>query len=55
MSHSGFFKGIGTGLLVGAAIGMSLAPDKKRRKKILGKAIRTVGEVIEDVTDAIGR
>jgi len=54
MSHRGFFKGVGAGLLIGTVLGMSCMPDKKRGKRMLGKAIKSVGEVIQDVTDAIG-
>jgi len=49
-----FFKGVGTGIIVGTIIGMNFMPDKKRGKKILGKAMKAVGEVMEDISDAVG-
>ena len=50
----GFLKGMGAGLVVGACIGMSVAPDKKIRKRQIGRAIKAMGQIIEDVSDAIG-
>ena len=48
-----FVKGMGAGMVLGACIGMAFAPDKKYRKRQFGKAIKTVGQVIEDVSDAL--
>ena len=49
-----FIKGMGTGLVVGACIGMTCAPDKKKGKKMLGKAMRAVSEVMDDVASVMG-
>ena len=49
-----FFKGMGTGLIVGACIGMATAPDKKRGKKTLEKAVKAVETIVGDVSDLIG-
>ena len=49
-----FIKGMGTGLLVGACIGMAVMPDKKRGKKALSKAVKAVETIVGDVSDIIG-
>ena len=49
-----FIKGMGTGLIVGACIGMAVMPDKKRGKKALGKAVKAVETIVGDVSDIIG-
>ncbi|HHU22170.1 MAG TPA: hypothetical protein GXZ52_01940 [Clostridiales bacterium] len=49
-----FVKGVGVGLMVGSAIGMAVATPKKNGKKMVGKALRSVGEVIESLNDAMG-
>lgn len=53
MKIMSFVKGLGAGMLIGACIGMALAPDKKCRKRQFGKAVKAVGQVIEDISDAI--
>jgi gas vesicle protein len=55
MKAMDFLKGMGAGMMVGAALGMVIAPDKRGGgKKRLGKMIRAAGEVIEDLSGAIG-
>lgn len=49
---SGFIKGIGTGLAVGAvvaAMGSSMMKNKKSLKRNAGKAIRAVGDIMDNV------
>jgi hypothetical protein len=53
-SGMNFAKGVGLGILVGSAIGMAVAAPKKNGKKMVGKALRSVGEVIESINDAMG-
>lgn len=55
MNNMNFVKGMGVGLMVGSAIGMAVASPKKNGKKIVGRALKTIGEVVEDVTDAMMR
>ena len=52
MSNMNFVKGMGAGLMIGAAMGLLLSPDKKGRR--LGKMFRAAGDVIEDLGSAIG-
>ena len=49
-----FLKGMGAGMVVGAALGMVMTPDKRSGKKRLSKMIRAAGDVIEDLSGAIG-
>ena len=44
---------MGAGLMVGAAVGMLLTPKCKGRRK-LSKMFRAAGDVIEDLSGAIG-
>ena len=54
MTKMSFAKGIGLGLLVGSAVAVAIPHRKHSHKRTIGKALRTVGEVIENVSDAIG-
>ena len=54
MKMMDFLKGMGAGMMVGAALGMIITPDKRSGKKRLSKMIRAAGDVIEDLSDAIG-
>ncbi|MCI8594072.1 MAG: hypothetical protein HFF09_02305 [Oscillospiraceae bacterium] len=54
MSYSKFLCGMSLGLMAGAAIGMSMAPRKRRIKRAAEKVVRTAGEAMEDLTDALG-
>ncbi len=52
MNKMSFVKGMGVGMVVGSAIGMAAAP--KNRKGGVGKAIKSIGSAIENVTDMLG-
>ena len=54
MKTMDFLKGMGAGLMVGAALGMVLSPDKRSGKKRLSRMFRAAGDVIEDLSGAIG-
>ena len=55
MKNTGFVKGMGIGLAVGSAIGMAVVmPKNKPMKCKVSKALRTVGDVIENVGDIMG-
>ena len=53
MKAMDFLKGMGAGLVVGACVGMTVLPDHKSRKKQIGRAVKTVGQIIEDVGAAV--
>ncbi|MCI8474355.1 MAG: hypothetical protein HFF07_03350 [Oscillospiraceae bacterium] len=55
MKQHEFAKGITMGVMAGMAMGAVLAPQKKTNvKKAAEKAMRTVGQVMEDLSDEMG-
>ena len=54
MNGMNFVKGMGAGMVVGTALGMMLSPDRKNTRRRLGKMFRAAGNVIEDLSGAIG-
>ena len=52
MNKMSFFKGIGVGVMVGSIAGMIAAPKKK--SATLGKALKSMGNVVENVTSTLG-
>lgn len=55
MNSMDFAKGMGLGVIAGATIGMAVAPRKKGSKSMAGKALKAAGEIVENITDAIGK
>ena len=51
-------RAVGLGMAAGAAVSMMAAPRKKHKmvtkKSNIGKAIRAMGDVLEDVENALG-
>lgn len=55
MKEHEFAKGMGLGVLAGAALGAAIAPRKKTpMRKVAGKAMKTVGQVMENLSDDMG-
>ena len=56
MKQIPFARGVGLGISVGVALGMAMHGKRKRvlAKSKVGKTIKAVSDVIEDLTDAIG-
>ena len=54
MNSMDFIKGIGIGAAAGAAIGMIVSPRKRNGKTMVGKALKAAGEIVDNVTDAMG-
>ena len=55
MTKHQFIAGMGMGVAAGAALGMAMSGTKKREIKRAGdKAIKAVGEVVENLSDNIG-
>lgn len=52
MNKMSFVKGMGVGVVVGAAAGMIAMP--KKQKLTVGKALRSVGDVVDSIVGAIG-
>lgn len=53
-SEMKFAKGVGVGLIVGSAVGMMVPHKKMSRSNVVSRALKTMGEVIENVTDVMG-
>ena len=51
MSGMYFLKGLGVGMVAGATVALVAMPKKKAQKNICGKAIKTVGDIIDDIAD----
>jgi gas vesicle protein len=49
-----FLKGMGTGLLVGLCVGMTVAADRKRARRLFNSTAKTVSGIIDDISDAMG-
>jgi len=47
-------KGIGLGMLAGAALGAAMMPRKASVKKATGKAVKSMGQVMENLSDELG-
>lgn len=55
MTNQRFWRGVGMGILAGTAIGMVSAPRRKTNmRRTMGRAIKTVGEIVENASDAMG-
>lgn len=55
MNNGNFAKGIGVGMVIGSAIGMSVAAANGRSHKQqnkVGKALRTIGDIVENIGGA---
>ena len=50
----GFVKGMGTGMLLGVAVGVGLSMDQRRSKKMIHRAVRNMEDMVEKMTDAMG-
>lgn len=55
MNKGKFIGGMSMGLVVGAAIGASVAKKKKKMGKgAVGKAMKTISSAVEDVVSTLG-
>ena len=50
----GFIKGMGAGMVLGMCVGVTLAADKRRSRKMINRAVRNMGDIAEKMADAIG-
>ena len=52
MTTVGFLKGVGIGMLVGAAVTVAVAPMDKRKIKhsAPGRTLHAIGQVLENLT-----
>ena len=60
MDKKDFLKGMGAGIIVGGAIAMTCAPScmcggkKHSNKNGLGKVLKAIGGVMDDMADSMG-
>lgn len=52
MTKSNFLRGVGVGLAVGTAMG-SMMPGKRKKKSTAAKAIRSLTEVMDNLSNAL--
>ena len=52
MNSMSFVKGMGIGLMVGSMVGMVAAPKKKKFN--MGKALKSMGDVMDTVAGTLG-
>ena len=56
MDSKRFWMGMGVGMVAGSALGMMAAPRKRNDgKRMVSRALKGMGDVIDDVTAALGR
>lgn len=54
VNNMSFLKGMGMGIVAGSVISMVVMPKKSGGRKTVGRYLRNVGDIIENVTDAMG-
>ena len=53
MKNKDFIKGIGIGMVAGAAVSMMCMPKKKRAKTTAGRMVKTASRILNDVQDTM--
>lgn len=51
MQENGFWKGMGIGLMAGAALGMTLSCERNAMKTQMGKRIQQMGTAVDHTLD----
>lgn len=54
MHKTNFLVGMGIGVTVGSAAVLGLKSGKKSSKNIIGKTLKTMGEIADAVSDSMG-
>ena len=56
MTSTQFFRGMGVGIAMGAAISVAMYPKKKVHpmKKKAGRALHAVGDAVENLSSVLG-
>ena len=52
MNNMSFVKGMGIGLMVGSVVGMAVTPKKKKMN--IGKTIKSMGDVVDNIAGTLG-
>ena len=55
MEHNHFMRGMGLGMLAGAALGLAVSPGRKTVKRTAAKAARTMEDMAENISNAMNR
>ena len=55
MESKNFMTGLGIGMVAGSAIGMMMSPKRSNGKKTISRALKGMGDVIDDVSSVLGR
>ncbi len=53
MSEHPFLKGMGLGMMAGAAVGMAMIKNEKAIKRKTKKAAQSVSNLVDDAADAL--
>lgn len=53
MNEHPFLKGIGLGMLAGAAVGATMMKNEKNLKKAAKNTVKSVGRLAEDAADTL--
>ena len=54
MNKKNMILGIGMGLAVGGLTALAMKPRKRSMKTTVGKTLKTMSDVVESVSDALG-
>ena len=54
MKKANFLIGMGIGVAAGSAAVIGLSSGKKKSKNLLSKTLKTMGEVVDAVSDSMG-
>lgn len=57
MNSRTFFTGLGIGMIAGGTLGMVMAPNPKKSegKHMVSRALKGMGDVIDEVTEALNK
>lgn len=54
MNKRNFYVGMGMGLIAGCIASMAMKPKKRCVKSMVGKTLKTMGEVADSISEAMG-
>lgn len=54
MNKTNFMVGMGMGLMVGMGAGFMLRPKKSSLGSVVGKTLKSMGEVADTISDSLG-
>ena len=54
MNRKNFYMGMGMGLIVGGCAAYAMRPRKHGVKSVVGRTLKTMGEVADSISDAMG-